>query len=194
MKREEKNEAKRQSILDAALRVFAAKGFAATRMDEVARDAGVAKGTIYIHFKDKEDLFAAILKEVLMPQHTMIVQTLERNDLSLREKLWRIGQPFMENNGISRVGKAIQLTHAEGLHNPPLIRWYLEMIVNTVRRLQEHMRAADLPKSLCAHPELLMAPLLHGVIWQGLLSDMAPIDMQAMYRTHLDMIFAGRDA
>src|SRR4051812_37338833 len=49
--------ARREAILAAALDEFSARGFAAARLDDVARRAGVAKGTIYVHFRDKETLF-----------------------------------------------------------------------------------------------------------------------------------------
>src|ERR1700730_5854518 len=58
---------KRQSILDAALDEFAARGFADTRLDDVARRAGVAKGTIYLYFRDKENLFQDLVRTRLSP-------------------------------------------------------------------------------------------------------------------------------
>ena len=60
-------EARRQAILEAALDVFAAEGFAAAKLDDVAEKAGVAKGTIYLHFKDKQDLFEQMVREAVFP-------------------------------------------------------------------------------------------------------------------------------
>src|SRR5262245_8153531 len=60
-------EARRQAILEAALTVFAAEGFAAARLDHVAEQAGVAKGTIYLHFRDKQDLFEQMVREAVSP-------------------------------------------------------------------------------------------------------------------------------
>src|SRR5438270_12882620 len=65
--RAEKSAARRAAILAAALDEFAAQGFAATRLDDVARRAGVAKGTIYLHFRDKEALFQELVRAVLSP-------------------------------------------------------------------------------------------------------------------------------
>ena len=50
-------------ILDAALKVFAQKGFAAARMDDIAKDAGVTKGTIYLYFENKEAVFKSLVRE-----------------------------------------------------------------------------------------------------------------------------------
>src|SRR5437763_9504135 len=74
---------RRASILAAALEEFSARGFAAARLDDVARRAGVAKGTIYLHFRDKEMLFHELVRSQLSP----IVSTVEiarMRDLPLR--------------------------------------------------------------------------------------------------------------
>src|ERR1700757_5142101 len=74
---------RRQAILDAALDEFSARGFAAARLDDVAARAGVAKGTIYLHFDDKEHLFQELVRAKMVP----VVGTLEaafRTDLPLR--------------------------------------------------------------------------------------------------------------
>src|SRR5882757_9029467 len=52
---------RREAIIAAGLEEFIARGFAATRLDDVAKRAGVAKGTIYLHFKDKEALFQELV-------------------------------------------------------------------------------------------------------------------------------------
>src|SRR3979411_298891 len=65
-KRADKSEARRQAIVAAALAEFCARGFAATRLDDVAKRAGVAKGTIYLHFRDKEALFREIVGTLLV--------------------------------------------------------------------------------------------------------------------------------
>src|SRR5512143_2059447 len=58
---------RRQAIVEAALEEFVARGFTATRLDDVAKRAGVAKGTIYLHFKDKEALFQELIRTALVP-------------------------------------------------------------------------------------------------------------------------------
>src|ERR1700690_2348464 len=65
--RRTKATARRDAILAAALHEFSVNGFAAARLDDVARRAGVAKGTIYVHFKDKEALFQDLIRFNLVP-------------------------------------------------------------------------------------------------------------------------------
>src|SRR5262249_5852243 len=62
-----RREKRRTAILAAALEEFAARGFAATRLDDVARRARIAKGTIYLHFRDKESLFQELVRAMLSP-------------------------------------------------------------------------------------------------------------------------------
>jgi AcrR family transcriptional regulator len=65
--REARSAARREAILSAALDEFSARGFEATRLDDVARAAGIAKGTIYLYFRDKEDLFQELVRAMLTP-------------------------------------------------------------------------------------------------------------------------------
>src|SRR5260370_239185 len=58
---------RRQAIIEAALDEFIARGFTATRLDDIARRAGVAKGTIYLHFKDKESMFEELVRTASVP-------------------------------------------------------------------------------------------------------------------------------
>src|SRR3974390_2769702 len=67
MSRAERAAERRSAIVAAALDEFVARGFTATRLDDVAKRAGVAKGTIYLHFKDKEALFEELVRTALVP-------------------------------------------------------------------------------------------------------------------------------
>src|SRR5206468_11001783 len=58
---------RRAAIVEAAMEEFIARGFAATRLDDIAKRAGVAKGTIYLHFKDKETMFEGLVRIVIVP-------------------------------------------------------------------------------------------------------------------------------
>src|SRR5476651_1384870 len=63
---------RREAIIEAALDEFIARGYAATRLDDVAKRAGVAKGTIYLHFKDKEALFQELIRTAIVPLVTRL--------------------------------------------------------------------------------------------------------------------------
>src|ERR1700748_470164 len=65
--RAERAAERRAAIVDAAMQEFIARGFAATRLDDIAKRAGVAKGTIYLHFKDKEAMFEELIRTAIVP-------------------------------------------------------------------------------------------------------------------------------
>src|SRR5882672_3654440 len=65
--RKARSAARREAILAAALEEFSARGFEATRLDDVARRAGIAKGTIYLYFRDKDSLFQELIRSMLTP-------------------------------------------------------------------------------------------------------------------------------
>src|SRR5438309_698913 len=117
--RAEKSAARREAILAAALDEFAAQGFAATRLDDVARRAGVAKGTIYLHFRDKEALFQELMRAVLIPLVGML-ETIAQADARLRAIAERIVDVFVDEIYATRRKDVIRLIISEGPRFPKL--------------------------------------------------------------------------
>src|SRR5262245_9109959 len=78
---------RRQAILDAALTVFAEHGYEAARLDEVARQAGMAKGTLYLYFKDKEALFESLIRSAIDPVLKRLQEVSALPDLPLSQVL-----------------------------------------------------------------------------------------------------------
>lgn len=196
MNRQEKNDIRREAILDAALKLFSDTGFAATRVEDIARKAGVAKGTIYLYFKDKQDLFNGLVEAVIAPMHRRARQIIVDPSLTLREKLWLTAGPLFKDNGNSRVAHVIRLMHAEGLHNPQLVTVYQETILTTVLTLHKEDigNAEGAPEALRLFPQLLMAPLIHGICWQRLFGHSVELDLEGMYKAYLDMLFGKEKA
>src|SRR5271154_1408074 len=77
---------RRQAIIEAAFETFIEQGFAATRLDDVAKRAGVAKGTIYLHFRDKESMFEELISTAIVPLLGRLVPPPSMNGL-VREAL-----------------------------------------------------------------------------------------------------------
>src|SRR5690242_20824181 len=76
LNRAERAAERRQAIIEAAMEEFISRGFAATRLDDVAKRAGVAKGTIYLHFKDKESMFEELIRTAIRSEeHTSELQS-----------------------------------------------------------------------------------------------------------------------
>ena len=104
---------RREAILAAALEEFSASGFAATRLDDVAKRAGVAKGTIYLYFRDKESLFQELVRLELSP----VVGALERAshaDVPLRQVTDQLIEVFAREIFETRRKDVIRLVLSEG--------------------------------------------------------------------------------
>ena len=190
---------RRAAILAAALEEFAARGFAATRLDDVARRAGVAKGTIYLHFRDKESLFQELVRAMLSP----LVGTIEAaalRDLPVRAVVEMIVDLFVNEIYGTRRKDVIRLIIAEGSRFPKLAEVYYREVIARVlpvmrARLTLAVERGELPHdALARFPQLLVAPALVAIIWNALFGRLAPLDVRGLMRAHLDVLFGARSA
>jgi AcrR family transcriptional regulator len=190
---------RRAAILAAALEEFAARGFAATRLDDVARRAGVAKGTIYLHFRDKESLFQELVRAMLSPLVGTIEATALR-DLPIRAVIETIVDVFVNEIYGTRRKDVIRLIIAEGSRFPKLAEVYYREVIARVlpvmrARLTLAVERGELPDdALARFPQLLVAPALVAIIWNALFGRMAPLDVRELMRAHLDVLFGVRSA
>jgi AcrR family transcriptional regulator len=188
--------ARRDAILSAALEEFSARGFEATRLDDVAKRADVAKGTIYLYFRDKESLFQELIRAMLTP----LVGTIEAMgaaDLPISVLSERIVDLFVREVYETRRKDVIRLMLSEGRRFPKLAEFYyrevLSRIIAAVRAvLRRAAVRGEVPASLVDFPQILVAPGLVAIIWSGLFERFEPLDVRAMMKAHLDMLFAPR--
>jgi AcrR family transcriptional regulator len=185
---------RRQAILAAALKEFSARGFAAARLDDVAVAAGIAKGTIYLYFRDKEALFQDLIRSEMSP----VVATLETAlavDLPVRAVAERAVELFVrEIYGTGR-RDIIRLILSEGPRFPQLADFYyrevLSRIIAAVRALLTRAleRGELRSDALIRFPQLLGAPGIVAIMWSGLFERHDPLDVPALMRAHLDLLF-----
>jgi AcrR family transcriptional regulator len=194
--RAERAAERRQAIIDAALDEFVARGFAATRLEDIARRAGVAKGTIYLHFKDKESMFEELIR-------TAIVPVLDRlagppHGGSVRDALEGFAQTFINEVATTQRGDIVRLIVAEGPRFPAIADFYYREVVSRgLAGLQALIelgvaRGEIRQRQLARFPQIVVAPAIVAVIWHSLFSRHAPLDANAMLRAHLDLIFGER--
>lgn len=187
--------ARREAIADAALDVFVEKGFAAARMDDVAARAGVAKGTIYLHFKDKEILFEEIVRKMLVGPLSEIALEPPRDDETSRAFLERSLLPLIVDLSVTRRGEVVRLLIAEGGRFPRLAETYHREVVQRGLGLLAALGARAKARGeagaevLERFPQLVVAPALVGLIWSGLFGGFQPIDTKALIAKQLDLIF-----
>jgi AcrR family transcriptional regulator len=192
--------ARRDAILTAALDEFSAKGFAAARLDDVAKRAGVAKGTIYLYFADKESLFQELIRAKIVPVVGSIEAALATG-LPLRAVIDQAIEIFIRDVFSTHRKQVIRLILSEGPRFPALAEFYyrevLSRILQAVRgRLRQAYERGELPNdALVRFPMLLGAPGIIAIIWSGLFERFEPLDVRGLMRAHFqNLLDPGRAA
>lgn len=187
-------------LLDAALALFVEKGFAATRVEDVAARAGVAKGTLFLYFASKDELFKAVVRENASRHLHEAVR--EVDDFAgpsaelLREYLRRWWRLY----GGTPAAGLTKLMLSEAAHFPELARWFEAEVVQPSHALLRRVlqrgidRGEFRPVDVALTVPLIIAPLLQLVLWQQWPADCMPaphIDPQALLAQHTDMLLHG---
>jgi AcrR family transcriptional regulator len=185
--------ARRAAILTAALDEFSARGFAAARLDDVARRADVAKGTIYLHFKDKEALFQELVRTMLSPL-VMTLEQLRASDVPIRIVLERFADLFVREIYGTRRRDVARLVITEGARFPSIAEFYYREVVErgiaAMRAMIERAVARGELRhaALARFPQLVVAPGLVAILWVGLFDRFAHLDVAGMMRAHIEIL------
>lgn len=199
--RRRRKEQRPGEIIEAAVQEFAKRGFAATRLEDVAERAGVTKGTIYFYFKDKEELFKAAARSSLEPALTEI-EALAATFDGPAEDLLRAHLTVVYPKLVTspRAGQIMRLMIAEGPQFPELVEFYYREIIShgmsILRRIIERgiARREFRRTGAVEFPQLIFGPVLAAIIWNLMFNKLHPIDFDAYSRAHIDLVINGLKA
>ncbi|HWT96287.1 MAG TPA: TetR/AcrR family transcriptional regulator [Terriglobales bacterium] len=186
--------AKREALLEAALTVFLAEGYSAARLDDIAAAAGVAKGTIYLQFKDKEDLFRALILERMAPLLTEAEALAGNFTGTTRELLKMLSQRMRQELLATRRKDLLRLVISEAPRFPWLAEFHYRNVVSrgvgmvrmiAKRGVERGELASD---ALVRFPQLLPPSMLTAVIWTTVFNRFEPLDADAFIDTHLELL------
>ena len=194
-KYQRRKEDRPQEIVEAAFAAFAEKGYAATRIDDVARRAGISKGLTYLYYKTKEDLFKAVVKNVVVRRVDTLIGDVESTDLSSEDFLRGPLLDFMQKVPGSPIAIVIRLLISEGHRHPDLVDYYYENVVarglgaikTFVARGVE--RGEFRREALEVQPHLFLAPMMLSMIWRLVFSD-KPLNTDQLMESQIDMLLA----
>jgi AcrR family transcriptional regulator len=194
-----RSEARPGEIVQAALDVFAEKGFAAARLDDIARQAGVSKGALYLYFETKEELFRAVVRQAVAPNLDVVEAILGQPDLPFPDLLRMALTRVVMVIGASRVGAVAKLVIGESGNFPELARvWHDEVVSRALTAMSGAIAAAQSrnevrPGDPRFHAFSIIGPVLTGVIWRETFTPIgAPtIDLEALVRQHAETVIAG---
>ncbi len=192
---------KRAQILAAALDEFSQNGFEAARLDDVARRANVAKGTIYLYFKDKESLFQELLRAQISPVIGMLEAVLaggvskNGKPVPLRDLAHQVAELFVDQVIETRRKDIVRLILAEGPRFPKLAEFYYREVISRGltafrTRAERAVQEGELKGStLVRFPQLIVAPALTAIIWKSMFERFEPLDVKALMKAQIEILF-----
>ena len=188
-----------REICAAALDVFSEKGFAAARLDEIARRAGVSKGTLYLYFKDKEDLFRAVVRDTMAPNIGAIATAAATAEAPFADIVRMLLPNFADIAGRVPVGGVAKMVIGESRNFPELAKvWHDEVASKALGLIAGMIAAAQKrgevrPGDPRFHAFTLMGPMLMGVLWRETLQPAggAELDLKALATQHAETALAG---
>lgn len=189
--RSQKQKAERQAqILEAALKEFRTNGYAATRLEDVARQAGIAKGTIYLYFTDKEQLFRAVIRSLVPSGFDVLSGTPSGPARELlRDLLTHMYGLVVKNE---RARSVIRMLIAESGKFPQLADIHYREVVRpgmkAIRQvIQRGIASGEFRQTNAAQfPQVVIAPGILATMWKLLFAERHPLDLDAFLQAHVE--------
>lgn len=196
-KRRRRNKAARPAeLLEAAIDVFVRQGYAATRVEDIARRAGVAKGTVYVYFRDKEALFQAAVRHLIGPALETIEHAID-GFAGPSEDLVRLLVATVYRRIVdTRAPALLRLLVAEGPRFPELMQFYHREVLSRAMAAWSRVLARGVarkefrPLAAARFPQTLMGPALAAAMWTLLVGKEQPLDLAAYEAAHLELLLA----
>ncbi len=178
--RQRRKQARPGELLDAALALFVEKGFAATRVEEVAARAGVSKGTLFIYFPSKEELFKAVVRENISGHFTEWGKELEAYSESSTELVRHCMHSWWEQIGMSTASGITKLVMSEAGMFPEIAAFYQQEVIGPghemLRKILQRgvssgeFRALDIEYAVYS----LIAPMIFLLMWKHSMAPCCP--------------------
>lgn len=193
---EEAKEERREKFLNAALDEFYKKGFAAASMDDIAERASLSKGTLYLYFTSKQDLFSALIKKLTQPNLdtiNMLATTSPSIEMAL-QGIAKFVPTVIRQKNLPRLMKVLI---GESQTFPEIISSYkkntvdkiLALITEMLKEANERGEIAVSQPALTA--KLIMSPIVFSGVWEATFAkhDKSPLDLDEFFQTHVDYIY-----
>jgi TetR/AcrR family transcriptional regulator len=196
-----RKQARPGELLAAALDLFVEKGYAATRVEEVARRAGVSKGTLFLYFASKEELFKAVVRENISGRFPQWSSELDVFPGSSAELLRYAMQAWWAHVGDAKASGISKLIMSEASNFPELAVFYNHEVIEPgnrlIRRILERgvQRGEFRPLDLQYGVHTVLAPMLYLQVWKHSLGSCAlqdpPLVPQDYLAAQIDTLLNG---
>ena len=196
---ERRKDARPGELASAALELFVERGFAATRLEDVARRAGVSKGTLYLYFDSKEDLFKAVVREGIVSRIVEFEDRMRAYQGSSADLMRLLVKTWRQKIGSTKLAGISKLMMSEAGNFPELASFYhTEVIVRGLAlftaAIQRGIDAGEFRRVDLAHtPHICAAPVLMLMLWRNSfdLCGIEKMDPDAYLATHTDILVRG---
>ncbi|WP_337186022.1 TetR/AcrR family transcriptional regulator [Phenylobacterium sp.] len=186
-------------IVAAALEIFAEKGFAAARLDDIARRAGVSKGAVYLYFETKEDVFRAVVERAIAPNLGALRAILGAHPGPFPDLIRQLLGVLVSVAGGTSLGGVLKMVVGEARNFPELARiWHDELVAQALGAATEAIAAAQLRGEVRAgdpraYALQLVAPILLGVLWRETFVPVGarPFELADLAGQHLETFLNG---
>jgi AcrR family transcriptional regulator len=187
-----RKEARPDEIIEAARTVFVERGFAAAKVDEIARRAGASKGTVYLYFPTKEALFEAVMRvNVLSVIEASAAAITADETTPAPVQLRMVLETFYREFVATDRKKLMHLMIAEGPHFPTLLDFYHRDVVSRGTFLLTQLiergkqRGEFTPHGMERYPKLILGPALMAALYGSLFAERDPLDLEDYAQTHI---------
>lgn len=196
---ERRKDARPQELLAAALELFVERGFAATRLDDVAKVAGVSKGTLYLYFCSKEELFKAVVRESMLPMLGEAEGMIEQFSGSSEELFRLVINTWWDKIGNTSLSGITKLIMAEAGNFPEVAKFYQEEVIDRAEKMVISMLRRGIQRGEIRQVDLEIAPRI--LIWPMIMlmiskhstgvCQVAPDKLAAYLEQYIDMSLHG---
>jgi AcrR family transcriptional regulator len=203
-KRERRKEARPGELLDAALELFVEKGFAATRAEEVAARAGVSKGTLFLYFPSKEELFKAVVRENISGRFAEWNEEFETFEGSTADMVRYCMNIWWERIGATRASGITKLIISEARNFPDIAAFYTKEVIEPGTQLMRRIlqRGADSGEFHIADLDYAVYSIISPMIWLIMMKHSLgacvpmdqPLDPKRYLQSQVDILLNGLQA
>jgi AcrR family transcriptional regulator len=188
-------------ILAAAQEIFGERGYDATRLEDVGRRAGCTKGTVFLYYESKSELFKAAVREAMSSMVRDTEQAVEEHQGSARDLLTKVLRLRWEHMARTRLTGLVKLLLTETGKYPDLARFYNDEFFDRgqalLRKVIEkgvdsgEFRKVDVEQAA----RVVVSPLLFAAVWRHTFEPVvsAPIELDEYFNTSLEIMLAGLD-
>lgn len=186
-------------IVQAAMAVFAEKGFAATRLDDIAARAGVSKGALYLYFATKDDLFRAVVRDAISPNMAVVKAIIASHPGPFAGLVRAVADRVANLVATTPLGGVAKMVISEAGNFPELARlWYDELVSQLIGAVATAIESAQArgevkPGNPRIYALQLAAPLLMATLWRETFTPIGapPFDIPEVMAQHADTLLTG---